>query len=157
MPTTDKTRADKSEVTEILSTAEAVTLPRKEDSVPVSITPEKVEKMDFPLAWLQEVEWEVYPGYYGPHTLLKQVEHGTSTCDECGGEGWYDHHGDIICNTCGMVLNRTPLIVPEDEFNDRAGDPSGNGGHYTFFNPGVVPALNTNMTNGADSEPDVQH
>lgn len=42
----------------------------------------------------------------------KIVEHYTVSCDECGGEGYYDQIGEIICEDCGMVLSgdRPPVI-----------------------------------------------
>jgi hypothetical protein len=156
MPTTDKTRADTTAVLNILSEAEAVTLPADEDSVPQPITPEKVADMEYPLAWLQEVYWEKYKGAYGPNTLLKEVEHSTMECDECGGEGWYDDHGDVICDDCGMVLSHKPMMVPEDGFNGRCGDSTGMQGRYVFFNDGAgKQSLNPHRTNASD-EPNVQ-
>lgn len=156
MPTTTDTRADNSRVTKILSEAYSVTLPADEDSVPEKIDPEKVERLGYPLAELQQVMWETHPGVYGPSTLLKEVEHSTSTCDECGGEGWYDHRGDVICEDCGMMLNSTPMMVPEDGFNDRTGGPTAGSGSYVFFNDGSgKQALNPHATNAAD-EPNVQ-
>lgn len=150
------TRADSARVTNILSDAYAVTLPTDEDTEPEPINPEKVEKMGFPLAWLQQVMWESYPGLNGPNTLLKEVEYSTSECDECGGEGWKDFHGDTICDDCGMVLNSTPELVPRDyDTGDRAGGPTGSGGHYVYFNAGGKPALNDNVNSYSD-EPDVQ-
>jgi len=153
MPTTTDTRADQTEVTNILSEAFSVTLPADADSRWEPIYPEKVDRLGFPLAELQRVEWETYPGVFGPSTLLKEVEYSTSECDECGGEGWHDHRGDVICEDCGMMLNSTPMIVPEDGFQDRIGDPTSGSESYVFFSDGSgKPPLNGNMTHGAPEE-----
>ena len=114
-------RADTEEVTEILSNAEAVTMPVRADDVPHPISPERVEKMGFPLAWIQEVRWETYPGLHGPQTLLKRVEYDTTTCPECDTIGRFDDHGDVICDNdeCGCVLSKAPMLLPEDGFADR--------------------------------------
>lgn len=156
MPTTAQTRADTTQVVQVLSNAEAVTLPAKEkDKRPKEITPADVEQMNYPLAWLQEVMWECYDGAYGPNTLLKDVEHSTMLCDECGGEGWYDERGDVICDDCGMVLTDDPMMVPEDGFTGRTSAVSGSS-RFVNFDATSNPALNNNTTNGATAEPDAQ-
>ena len=153
MPTADETRADNSTVVEILSKAYSVTLPADADAVPEPIYPEKVDRLGFPLAELQEVMWETYPGLHGTKTLLKKVEYTTTMCDECGGEGWIDYHGDTICDDCGMVLSRTPMMVPEG--GDHNGGPTAGISNYVFFNDGSgKAALNQNTFSG--DEPDVQ-
>jgi len=113
-------RADQHRVTNILSEASSRTIPCEEDEPFVPLTIEKVEKMGFPLAELQEVVWEVYNGLNGTRTLLKETEIDTASCPECEGEdegvGWADQYGDTLCRTCGLVLNDTPKLVPEDDF-----------------------------------------
>lgn len=149
-------RSDNSRVTDILSKAYSVTLPADEDSVVNEIYPEKVDRLGFPLAELQQVEWEVENGVYGPNTLLKVVEHGTSTCDECGGTGWTDEHSDVICDGCGMVMNEVPSIVPYDPESGRCNGGSRQGGRYVMFNDAGKQALNQNTVNHRSEEPDVQ-
>ena len=48
----------------------------------------------------------------------KQVERYTNTCDECGGTGYYDQIGQIICDGCGMVLSGDSQPVINTEFGD---------------------------------------
>jgi hypothetical protein len=100
--------------------------------------------MGWPLAYLQEVVWETYNGTYGPATLLKRVEHSTASCPECGGEGWYDHRGDVVCENdeCGCVISNAPLLLPEDGFNNRC---NGTGGKRAL-----------NPANPSEPEPNVQ-
>lgn len=43
--------------------------------------------------------------------VLKEVKRYTMTCDDCGGDGYYDRHGDVICENCGMVINDKPVAV----------------------------------------------
>lgn len=156
MPTTTDTRASSCKVTEVLSEAISATLPLDEDSVWGEMYPEKVDRLGYPLAELQKVEWEVYKGVYGANTLLKEVEATEQDCGECGGEGWYDEKGDVICNCCGLLLNSTPMMIPEDNFNSRTGGPTAGSAHNVFFNDGTgSPAMNQNTTNAGD-EPDVQ-
>ena len=150
-------RADSFEVTNILSEAYAVTLPARADEIPYLITPEMVDEMDTKTALLQKVMWEVYPGLTGTHTLLKEVEYSTAECDECGGEGWKDHHGDVVCQECGMVLSERPMTIPRrfSEGDHSGGDTAGYS-NFTMFNDGSgAPALNTEMMGHTD-EPDVQ-
>lgn len=33
-----------------------------------------------------------------------EIEHYTITCDECGGTGYYNKIGEVICDGCGLVL-----------------------------------------------------
>lgn len=144
MPTTTKTRADTCKVVEILSEAFSITRPVEADDIPEPIYPERVERLGTPLAELQEVYWEVENGLNGPNTLLKRVEYSTQTCPECDGEGWTDEYGDVICEDCGLMLNETPMIAPEDGFIGRTSTPSSK------------PALNDTKFSGATSEPNVQ-
>jgi len=155
MPTAQKTRADNSRVVEVLSEAVSVTLPADEESVPEPIYPEKVDRLGFPLAELQKVMWEKYKGVYGSQTLLKKVEYTTSTCGECGGEGWIDDHGDTIWDDCGMVMNSTPMMVADTDQASHTGGPTGGSANYVFFNDGSgKQALNQNTF--SETEPDVQ-
>lgn len=109
------TRADYEAVTAVLSSSYSRTQPCTEDVEFTPISPHRADDMGTPLAFLQEVVWETYNGLNGPNTLLKEVEYGTTTCvqEECDGEGWKDSHGDTICEECGAVLNRTPMLLPE--------------------------------------------
>lgn len=155
MPTAQKTRADNSRVVEVLSEAVSVTLPADEESVPEPIYPEKVDRLGFPLAELQKVMWEQYKGVYGSQTLLKKVEYTTSSCGECGGEGWIDDHGDTICDDCGMVMNSTPMMVADNDEASHTGGPTAGSANYVFFNDGSgKQALNQNTF--SKTEPDVQ-
>lgn len=59
---------------------------------------------------------------------VKKVEHYTVTCNECdNGVGYYDEKGDIICDSCGMVLNERPTAIP-DGFKDGRGFDTGDDG-----------------------------
>lgn len=147
-------RADSFKVVEILSEAQSTTLPEDAESVYDPIYPEKVSRLGYPLAELQKVVWETYKGVYGSSTLLKEVEYSTATCNECGGTGWKDEHGDTVCDGCGLVMNETPMIVPEDDFSNRTGD-HGDSGYYVHFSDNSGPALNQNVSD-TNSEPDVQ-
>jgi hypothetical protein len=159
------TRADQTRVTNVLSSAVSRTMPCEEDDPFEDLTPEKVEDMGFPLAWLQDVQWETYNGVYGPRTLLKEVETGTETCPECDGEGWKDQHGDTLCRECGLVLNHTPEVVAQDSYDWMRGGNTEVGSYGVFFNDGTggKVALNTARqgTGSADNqrtapEPNVQ-
>lgn len=143
-------------VTNVLSEAYSTTLPADAESTFEPIDPERVDRMGYPLAELQMIEWETYGGVYGPSTLLKEVEHSTSECDECGGEGWKDEHGDVICRDCGMVLNASPEMIPYDPGSGRCNGSSGMQGGYVFFNDAGKQALNQNTVNKGADEPDVQ-
>ena len=98
-----------------------------------------------PMCDIDEWEWEMYPGLYGPQTLVKEVFHFTMGCPECGTEGRYDDHGQVICDdeSCGVVISGDkPMLLPEDSFNGRCGGDGGTG----------VPAI----MDAQPSEPDVQ-
>ncbi|WP_143421016.1 hypothetical protein [Halorubrum halodurans] len=141
-------------MTNVLSEAYSVTLPADEDTLPESIYPEKVDRLGYPLAELQKVMWETYPGVFGPSTLLKEVDYSTSACDECEGEGWYDERGDVICDDCGMMLNSTPMLVADGDFDERTSGPTAGSGSYVFFNDGSgKQAINQNSVS---PEPNVQ-
>lgn len=52
--------------------------------------------------------------------IAKEVEHYTITCEECeNGVGYYDDIGEIICDSCGMVLSGSSDPVLSTEY---AGD-----------------------------------
>lgn len=122
-------RADVSSVESIRSKAFSRPTTADEDEEFTRILPHQTERMGKTTALLQDVEWEVYEGTYGPHTLLKEVKHETMACPDCEAKGVYDERGDIVCsNECGRILNDSPLMLPEDHFNGRTeGAPSGNG------------------------------
>lgn len=44
-------------------------------------------------------------------TIAKKVEEYTVSCNECGGDGYYDERGEIICEGCGMVLSGHPATI----------------------------------------------
>jgi hypothetical protein len=76
--------------------------------------------------------------------VVKEVEVYTVSCDECGGDGYYDQLGEIICEGCGMVLSgdRDPVIPTE--YNADADDSVGSsrglekmGGHRGSHLPRV--------------------
>jgi hypothetical protein len=99
-------------------------------------------------AVLQEIVWETYKGAYGSSTLMKKVKHETMACPDCEIPGRYDTNGEIVCpKECGRIISETPLMLPEDSFNDRvSGSPSGDT---------PKPALNSAAPTVAP-EPDVQ-
>lgn len=91
----------------------------------------------------------------GRSRLVKEVDYYTMECPECGGDGWYDERGDVICENgeCGCVLSydgrkNKPLIYPEDDYGG-ASDSSisrGASGHPLMR----VPALNDPGPAGGD-------
>lgn len=48
----------------------------------------------------------------------KEVTSHTLTCPECGGTGYYDERGDVICDGCGMMLGGEPVIPTEHGTDD---------------------------------------
>lgn len=60
--------------------------------------------------------------------VVKEVKHYTMTCDECGGEGYYDQLGEVICEGCGMVLSQRPAVLQEEYDNTRGYEKQGNKG-----------------------------
>lgn len=46
-----------------------------------------------------------------------EIDRYTITCDECDGTGYYNKLGEIICDTCGLVLvgneDRKPTVFQE--------------------------------------------
>jgi hypothetical protein len=98
-----------------------------------------------PLCIIDEWEWELYNGLYGPNTLLKEVFHFTMACPECGTEGRTDDNGQVVCDddACAVVISGDkPSILPEDSFDGRCGGDGGIG----------VPAI----MEAQPAEPDVQ-
>lgn len=67
----------------------------------------------------QRADKAVVVGFGEMHkgTIVKDVEHYTMSCDECGGDGYYDQRGDVICEGCGMMLNHKPSVL-DTEFSD---------------------------------------
>lgn len=52
---------------------------------------------------------KLFKGVYGPQTMMKEVEHSTTHCPECGAIGRYDERGDIVCDgSCGIVISAQP-------------------------------------------------
>lgn len=61
---------------------------------------------------------------------LRAIKSYTSTCPECGGDGYYNSIGEIICEDCGVVIsgdNRAVLAVEydADEADDSMGSSRG--------------------------------
>lgn len=50
--------------------------------------------------------------------VVKEVKHYTVSCDECGGDGYYDQRGEVICEGCGMVLSGDSQPVIQTEFGE---------------------------------------
>ena len=148
-------RADVSTVVAVTSKAYARTLPREADEPWTEIRPGDEKRMSNQMAILQEVEWETERGLFGASTLKKRVDHSTMCCPDCKVPGYYDRHGMIVCpNECGRIISDTPLLVPEDSFNDRTGGPTSGSAHNVFFNDGSgKQALNPAAFT---PEPDVQ-
>lgn len=46
-----------------------------------------------------------------------EIDYYTITCDECGGTGYYNDIGEVICDSCGLVLaggdNEKPLTFKD--------------------------------------------
>lgn len=141
-------RADVSRVVSVRSRAASRPTTAESHESYTPIKPHQTKRMGKTTALLQEVVWETYEGTYGPNTLLKEVEHETMCCPDCEAPGRYDERGEVVCeNKCGRIISDTPLMVPEDSFNDRVnGGPSGDT---------PKPALNPSNQSAA-AEPDVQ-
>lgn len=58
--------------------------------------------------------------------VVKKVDHFTMTCDECGGDGYYDQIGEVVCEDCGMVISHKPAVV-QTEYGEE-GDAGGSRG-----------------------------
>lgn len=67
---------------------------------------------------VEEVE---YPNGMVKNGVLKELNHYTVSCDECGGDGYYDDIGEIICEGCGMVLSGERQPVIQTEFSEYDG------------------------------------
>jgi hypothetical protein len=50
--------------------------------------------------------------------VVKEVDHYTISCDECGGVGYYDDLGEVVCDGCGMVLSGDDRPVIQTEFGE---------------------------------------
>lgn len=52
--------------------------------------------------------------------IRKEVEYYTITCDECGGDGYYEERGEVICEDCGLVLSGDDQVtLPVDYSGSR--------------------------------------
>lgn len=50
----------------------------------------------------------------------KVVEFYTVTCFECGGVGWYDNTGDIVCEDCDLIISGDrQAVLPVDYSGSR--------------------------------------
>lgn len=59
-----------------------------------------------------------------------EIDYYTITCDECGGDGYYNQIGEVICEDCGLVLTGgqwNPAVVPYDFSNSRGYSKDGDG------------------------------
>lgn len=90
---------------------------------------------------IDEVEGDVVRQDTG---IVKEVDHYTISCDECGGDGYYDGRGEIICEGCGMVLSGDDQPVIPTEYNADAKDSVGSsrglekmGGHRGSKQPRI--------------------
>ena len=57
---------------------------------------------------------------------LRAITVSTSTCPDCGGDGYYDDIGEIVCEDCGVVISGDDLPVLSIEYDaDEADDSVG--------------------------------
>lgn len=56
--------------------------------------------------------------------VVKRVIRYTLECSECGGAGYYDQRGEVICDGCGMVLSNRDAVV-KTEFSEGEGNAPG--------------------------------
>lgn len=44
-----------------------------------------------------------------------EIDYYTMTCDECGGTGWHDDRGEVVCEDCGLVLSggASPVVFKD--------------------------------------------
>lgn len=71
--------------------------------------------------------------------VVKEVVHYTMFCDECGRDGYYDRHGEVICEGCGLVLSNRRAVLQE-EYDDTRGfekDAKGRRGSRGSHEPSV--------------------
>jgi tRNA(Ile2) C34 agmatinyltransferase TiaS len=57
--------------------------------------------------------------------VAKKVEHYTMTCPDCGGDGYFDNRGDVICEDCGVVITDDRKPTLPTEFNEDVDDSVG--------------------------------
>lgn len=61
--------------------------------------------------------------------VVKEVQHYTMGCKDpgCDGVGYYDQRGEVICDSCGMVISgeKQPTIRAEFSDSDEVGTSRG--------------------------------
>jgi hypothetical protein len=50
--------------------------------------------------------------------VVKEVDYYTITCDECGGDGYFDQIGEVVCEDCGLVISGDTEPVINTEFGE---------------------------------------
>jgi hypothetical protein len=60
--------------------------------------------------------------------VVKEVDRYTISCDECGGDGYYDQRGDVICEGCGRVLSGAKAVLPMEFEKDSDSQETGSFG-----------------------------
>ena len=79
-----------------------------------------------------------------PHGMVieKDVDYYTMTCPECGTEGRYDEHSDVICDDpeCAVVINDEPTVDHKD-FSGNTHNGTTTMGSGVSDNIGGAPAL----------------
>lgn len=88
----------------------------------MSFIEQRADQMTVTDAIVGEVE---QPNGIVKNGILKEINHYTVSCDECGGDGYYDDLGEIICEGCGMVLSGERQPVIPTEYNADADDSVG--------------------------------
>lgn len=116
-------RADYVEITDIKSDVYAKP-PNGEQSDMFLVTPENVEEKCDGRPQLHEIAWEVTKGTYGPKTLIKECEHTTAVCPECGSIGRYDERGEVCCvdDSCGMIISGGTEPMYHESYEQQSGD-----------------------------------
>jgi DnaJ-class molecular chaperone len=72
----------------------------------------------------QEVE---YADGVTRHGRPKTVEEYTMTCPECGGTGYHERPGEVVCEDCGVVISgdEQPTLAIEYAEGDGVGSSRG--------------------------------
>jgi hypothetical protein len=52
--------------------------------------------------------------------ILRAIDEYTMTCPDCGGDGYYDDRGEVICEDCGVVISGGQDAVVPLEHNPDA-------------------------------------
>jgi hypothetical protein len=70
---------------------------------------------------------------------VKEVERYTISCDDCGGDGYYDQLGEIICDDCGMVISGDSQPMIRTEYSEGSDKQIGQGRGLEKMNKEIVP------------------